>query len=163
MTDIGLETNELNQDQSGEGSGSGSGSMDSAADAVKAKSAGKNRKRFKRHVTDIVINIFASFNNTVITITDTKGNTLSWATAGGCGFRGSRKSTPYAGQVATVKALQKAKDLYGAETAEVKVYGPGPGRDASVRVIRDYVMVTLICDVTGIPHNGCRPEKQRRV
>jgi small subunit ribosomal protein S11 len=161
MTDIGLETNQLNEDQSGEGSGSGS--MDSIAEAVKAKSAAKSRKKFKRHVTDIIINIFASFNNTVITVADTKGNTLSWATAGGCGFRGSRKSTPYAGQVATAKALQKAKDLYGAETAEVKVYGPGPGRDASVRVIRDFVMVTLISDVTGIPHNGCRPEKQRRV
>lgn len=161
MTDMGLETNELNKDQTGEGSSSGS--MDSAADAVKAKAAAKGRKRFKRHVTDIIVNIFASFNNTVITITDTKGNTLSWATAGGCGFRGSRKSTPFAGQVATAKALQKAKDLYGAETAEVKVFGPGPGRDASVRVIRDYVMVTMISDVTGIPHNGCRPEKARRV
>ena len=150
MTDIGLESTELNDEQTAEV-------------ALKAKAAVKGRKKFKRHVTDIIINIFASFNNTVITITDTKGNTLSWATAGGCGFRGSRKSTPFAGQVATAKALQKAKDLYGAETAEIKVFGPGPGRDASVRVIRDYVMVTLISDVTGIPHNGCRPEKARRV
>ena len=110
MTDIGLESSELNDGESGEGSSSGS--IDSVANALKAKAAAKNRKKFKRHVTDIIINIFASFNNTVITITDMKGDTLSWATAGGCGFRGSRKSTPFAGQVATAKALQKAKDLY---------------------------------------------------
>lgn len=151
MTDIGLDTTELSEEQTAE------------AALLKAKAAAKSRKKFKRHVTDVIVNIFASFNNTVITITDTKGNTLSWATAGGCGFRGSRKSTPFAGQVATGKALQKAKDLYGAETGEIRVFGPGPGRDASVRVVRDYILVTLIADVTGVPHNGCRPEKPRRV
>ena len=156
MTDLSLEAKELNADEAGS-----EGSVDSGA--AKAKAASKSRKRFKRHVTDIIINIFASFNNTIVTVTDAKGGTLSWATAGGSGFRGSRKSTPFAGQVATSKALQKAKDLYGAETAEVRIFGPGPGRDASVRVIRDYVSVTMISDVTGIPHNGCRPEKQRRV
>jgi small subunit ribosomal protein S11 len=127
------------------------------------KAAARNRKKYKRLITDVIVHVHASFNNTVTTVTDTKGNTLAWATAGGCGFRGSRKSTPFAGQVATGKAMQKVKDLYGAENAEVHVYGPGPGRDASVRAVRDYVIIVAIYDVTGIPHNGCRPPKQRRV
>ncbi len=121
------------------------------------------KKRVKRLISDIIVHVFASFNNTIITITDVKGNALAWATAGGSGFRGSRKSTPFAGQVATAKAIQKTKELYGAESAEVRVYGPGPGRDASVRAVRDFVSVTAIYDVTGIPFNGCRAPKQRRV
>lgn len=121
------------------------------------------KKKLKRHVSDIIVHVYASFNNTIITVSDVKGNTLAWATAGGSGFRGSRKSTPFAGQVATAKAIQKAKDVYGAESAEVRVYGPGPGRDASVRAVRDFVTVTAIYDVTGIPFNGCRAPKQRRV
>ncbi|MFO1257043.1 MAG: 30S ribosomal protein S11 [Gammaproteobacteria bacterium] len=139
---------------------------DTTADAggAKGRSAGlKGKRKTKRLVTDIIVHIYASFNNTLATITDVKGNTLSWATAGGCGFRGSRKSTPFAGQVATGKALQKARELYGIETAEVRVYGPGPGRDASVRAVRDFVHVTAIYDVTGIPFNGCRAPKERRV
>lgn len=145
----------------GEASSGGGGLGEAAIGGGKAK--GKLRRKLKKHVTDIIINIYASFNNTLTTVTDTKGNTLSWATAGGCGFRGSRKSTPFAGQVATAKALQKAKELYGVETAEVRVYGPGPGRDASVRAVREYVQVTAMFDVTGIPFNGCRAPKQRRV
>jgi len=122
-----------------------------------------SKKRTKRMISDIIVHVYASFNNTLITVTDVKGNTLSWATAGGCGFRGSRKSTPFAGQVAAGKAVQKAKELYGAESAEVRIYGPGPGRDASVRAVRDFVSITAIFDVTGIPFNGCRAPKQRRV
>lgn len=134
------------------------------AGGAKGRAAGsKGKRKTKRLVTDIIVHIYASFNNTLATITDVKGNTLSWATAGGCGFRGSRKSTPFAGQVATGKALQKARELYGIETAEVRVYGPGPGRDASVRAVRDFVHVTAIYDVTGIPFNGCRAPKERRV
>lgn len=137
----------------------------STGDAGSAEStAGKTRKRKPRRViTDVIVHVYASFNNTLITVTDVKGNTLSWATAGGCGYRGSRKSTPFAGQVAAGKAIQKAKELYGVESAEVRIYGPGPGRDASVRAVRDFVQITGIYDVTGIPFNGCRAPKERRV
>lgn len=131
--------------------------------SASAKTKTKGKKRTKRLITDIIVHVYASFNNTIITVTDVKGNALSWATAGGCGFRGSRKSTPFAGQVATGKALQKAKELYGVETAEVRVYGPGPGRDASVRAVRDFVHVSAIFDVSKTPFNGCRPPNERRV
>jgi len=144
----------------------GDASSDESGESGKGGSGtGKNRvkRRGKRTVTDVVVHVNASFNNTVITVTDVKGNTLSWATAGGCGFRGSRKSTPFAGQVAAGKAVQKAKELYGAEFAEVRIYGPGPGRDASVRAVRDVLIVTGIFDVTGFPFNGCRAPKPRRV
>lgn len=141
------------------GGETGSGDSGAATSAVKARS----RKKGKRYVSDVVVHVYASFNNTIATVTDVKGNALSWATAGGCGFRGSRKSTPFAGQVATSKAVQKAKEVYGAESAEIRVYGPGPGRDASVRAVRDHLMITSIYDVTGIPFNGCRAPKERRV
>jgi len=129
----------------------------------KEKDVTVRKKKPKRVIMDVIVHVYASFNNTLITVTDVKGNTLSWATAGGCGFRGSRKSTPFAGQVAAGKAVQKTKDLYGAESAEVRVYGPGPGRDASVRAVREHLQITGIHDVTGIPFNGCRAPKQRRV
>lgn len=154
MTAENLQHNEEDTETGGQTGGAAEG-MPGAA---------KSRKRKgKRIVTDIIVHVYASFNNTIATVTDVKGNTLSWATAGGCGFRGSRKSTPFAGQVATSKAVQKAKDTHGAENAEVRVYGPGPGRDASVRAVREHVMITAIYDVTGIPFNGCRPPKERRV
>lgn len=121
------------------------------------------KKAKARKVPDVVVHVHASFNNTIVTVTDPKGNALAWATSGGCGFRGSRKSTPYAAQVAAQKAIQKSKEVYGAENAEVYVYGPGPGRDAAVRAARDHVHVTAIYDVTGVPFNGCRPPKERRV
>tara|TARA_R110002110_G_scaffold415719_2_gene654234 strand:- start:12883 stop:13380 length:498 start_codon:yes stop_codon:yes gene_type:complete len=139
------------------------GEGEDSSDKSGSGSKGKGKRRIKRLVSDVIVHIYASFNNTIITVTDVKGNTLAWATAGGSGFRGSRKSTPFAGQVATAKAVQKAKDVYGAESAEVRVCGPGPGRDASVRAVRDYVSITAIYDVTGIPFNGCRAPKQRRV
>ena len=107
--------------------------------------------------------IYASFNNTIITITDKQGNTLSWATSGGSGFRGSRKSTPFAAQVAAEKACNKAAD-YGLKTLEVLVKGPGPGRDSAVRAINSAgYKITNITDITPLPHNGCRPPKKRRV
>lgn len=146
-----------------EGSADGSTGDKGGNTGSGGKSRAPNKRKLKRLVSDIIVHVYASFNNTIITVTDVKGNTLSWATAGGSGFRGSRKSTPFAGQFATAKAIQKAKDLYGAESAEVRVYGPGPGRDASVRAVRDFVTVTAIYDVTGIPFNGCRAPKQRRV
>jgi len=149
-------------DITGTESGDAEGSEDSSGKAG-GGAKGKGRRKVKRLVSDIIVHIYASFNNTIITVTDVKGNALAWATAGGSGFRGSRKSTPFAGQVATAKAVQKAKDVFGAESAEVRVCGPGPGRDASVRAVRDYVSISAIYDVTGIPFNGCRAPKQRRV
>ncbi len=121
------------------------------------------RKKVKKHVQDGIAHIHASFNNTIITITDRQGNALSWATAGGCGFRGSRKSTPFAAQVAAEKAGIAAQD-YGLKTLEVRVRGPGPGRESAVRSLNACgYRISNIEDVTPIPHNGCRPAKKRRV
>ena len=128
-----------------------------------AKPAAKTRKKIKKHVLDGVAHIHASFNNTIITITDRQGNTLSWATSGGSGFRGSRKSTPFAAQVAAEKAGTAAQE-YGVKNLEVMVNGPGPGRESAVRALNACgLKITNISDVTPIPHNGCRPPKKRRV
>lgn len=145
------------------GQGGSTGTSGGTATGAAGKGQGRLKRKSKRVVSDVIVHVYASFNNTLITVTDVKGNTLAWATAGGCGFRGSRKSTPFAGQVAAGKAIQKAREVYGAESAEVRIYGPGPGRDASVRAVRDVVQITAIFDVTGIPFNGCRAPKQRRV
>ena len=123
----------------------------------------KSKKKVKKHVGDGIAHIHASFNNTIITITDRQGNALSWATAGGCGFRGSRKSTPFAAQVAAEKAGVAAQE-YGLKNLEVSVQGPGPGRESAVRALNNAgYRITNIEDVTPIPHNGCRPPKKRRV
>ncbi len=123
----------------------------------------KAKKKVKKQVMDGVAHIHASFNNTIITITDRQGNALSWATAGGCGFRGSRKSTPFAAQVAAEKAGTAALD-FGLKNLDVKVKGPGPGRESAVRALNGVgYRITSIEDVTPIPHNGCRPPKRRRV
>ncbi|MES9855754.1 MAG: 30S ribosomal protein S11 [Sedimenticola sp.] len=128
-----------------------------------AKPASRSRKKVKKVVTDGVAHIHASFNNTIITISDRQGNVLSWATAGGSGFRGSRKSTPFAAQVAADRAGEAAKD-YGVKNLDVHVKGPGPGRESAVRALNNAgFKITSICDVTPIPHNGCRPPKKRRV
>ncbi|MBN8737440.1 MAG: 30S ribosomal protein S11 [Xanthomonadales bacterium] len=127
------------------------------------KPAAKSKKKTKRVVTDGVVHVQASFNNTIVTITDRQGNALSWATAGGAGFRGSRKSTPFAAQVAAEKAGRVALD-YGVKSLEVRIKGPGPGRESAVRSLNALgYKVTNIIDVTPIPHNGCRPPKKRRV
>jgi len=123
----------------------------------------KTKRKVKKNVIDGIAHIHASFNNTIITITDRQGNALSWATAGGCGFRGSRKSTPFAAQVAAEKAGVAAQE-YGLKNLEVKVRGPGPGRESAVRALNAAgYKITNIEDVTPIPHNGCRPPKRRRV
>ena len=120
-------------------------------------------KRGQKQIADGVAHIHASFNNTIVTISDRQGNTLSWATAGGSGFRGSRKSTPYAAQVAAERAGEAAKE-YGVKNLEVLVKGPGPGRESSIRALNAIgYKITNITDVTPIPHNGCRPPKKRRV
>lgn len=123
----------------------------------------KARKKVTRTVVDGIAHIHASFNNTIITLTDRQGNALSWATSGGCGFRGSRKSTPFAAQVAAEKAGEAAKD-YGLKNLDVLVNGPGPGRESAVRALNSVgYKINNITDVTPIPHNGCRPPKKRRV
>lgn len=128
-----------------------------------AKASARPRKRVKKTVADGMAFVYASFNNTIVTITDRQGNTLSWATAGGSGFKGSRKSTPFAAQVAAEKAGQKAAE-YGVKNLEVRVKGPGPGRESAVRSLNNAGFnITNITDVTPIPHNGCRPPKKRRV
>ncbi|MGH8507895.1 MAG: 30S ribosomal protein S11 [Gammaproteobacteria bacterium] len=120
-------------------------------------------KRAKKFVVDGVVHIHASFNNTIITITDKQGNTLGWSTSGASGFRGSRKSTPFAAQVAAEKVGTAVKE-FGVETLEVYVKGPGPGRESAVRALNAAgFKITNITDVTPIPHNGCRPPKRRRV
>jgi small subunit ribosomal protein S11 len=126
-------------------------------------SAARTRKKVKKNVVDGIAHIHASFNNTIVTITDRQGNALAWATSGGSGFRGSRKSTPFAAQVAAERAGEACKE-YGLKNLEVEVKGPGPGRESAVRALNNAgFRITNITDVTPIPHNGCRPPKKRRV
>ena len=121
------------------------------------------KKKTKKNVIEGVAHIHATFNNTIITITDRSGNTLAWATAGGSGFRGSRKSTPFAAQIAAERAGTKAQE-YGLKDISVKVKGPGPGRESALRALNAIGLnVVSIEDVTPLPHNGCHPPKQRRV
>ncbi len=128
-----------------------------------AKTATKVRKKVKKNVAEGIVHVHASFNNTIITITDRQGNALSWATSGGAGFKGSRKSTPFAAQVAAEAAGKAAIDC-GVKNLEVRIKGPGPGRESSVRALNALgLKITSITDVTPIPHNGCRPPKKRRI
>jgi small subunit ribosomal protein S11 len=125
--------------------------------------APRAKKKVKKNVVDGIAHIHASFNNTIVTITDRQGNTLAWATAGGSGFRGSRKSTPFAAQVAAENAAIVVKDM-GMKNVDVCVRGPGPGRESAIRALNAQGFnITSITDVTPIPHNGCRPPKRRRV
>ena len=125
--------------------------------------AARVRKKVKRNIAEGVAHVHASFNNTIITITDRQGNALTWATSGGAGFKGSRKSTPFAAQVAA-EACGKVAQEYGIKTLEVKIKGPGPGRESAVRALNNLgIRITQIQDITPIPHNGCRPPKRRRI
>ncbi|MFN6999067.1 30S ribosomal protein S11 [Elioraea tepidiphila] len=128
-----------------------------------AKPAARPRKKERKNITSGVAHVNASFNNTMITITDAQGNAISWSSAGMMGFKGSRKSTPYAAQVAAEDAGRKARD-HGMEVLEVEVSGPGSGRESALRALQAVgFQITAIKDVTPIPHNGCRPRKRRRV
>ena len=128
-----------------------------------ARAKVRTKKKVRRSVSDGVAHVHASFNNTVITITDRQGNALAWATAGASGFKGSRKSTPFAAQVAATRVGQTVAEM-GMRTLELRVKGPGPGRESAVRALNNAgFKITSITDVTPIPHNGCRPPKKRRV
>ena len=128
-----------------------------------AKANVRVRKKVKRNIAEGVAHVHASFNNTIITITDRQGNALSWATSGGQGFKGSRKSTPFAAQVAAEVAGKSAQEN-GVKNLEVRIKGPGPGRESAVRALNAAgFKITSITDVTPVPHNGCRPPKKRRI
>ncbi|HSQ82141.1 MAG TPA: 30S ribosomal protein S11 [Casimicrobiaceae bacterium] len=125
--------------------------------------AARTRKKVKKNVSEGIAHIHASFNNTIITITDRQGNALSWATSGGAGFKGSRKSTPFAAQVAAEAAGRAAQEC-GVKNLEVRIKGPGPGRESAVRALNALgLKISSISDVTPVPHNGCRPPKRRRI
>lgn len=128
------------------------------------KQAIKSRKKTKKLIVDVIAHIHASFNNTIVTITDVLGNAISWSSAASCGYRGSRKSTPYAAGEAATKAAQISIENYGSKNAHIRVNGPGPGRESAMRALKAAGFVILsITDVTGIPFNGCRDPKKRRV
>lgn len=135
-----------------------------AADGTEAKKAAPKRKKAKRNVPAGQVHVLATFNNTIITFTDTKGNVLTYSSAGACGFRGSKKGTAYAAQVAAERAANAAKQQYGFSKADVFIKGIGLGRDAAVRVLNGMnIQVESIRDVTGVPHGGVRPRKARRI
>jgi small subunit ribosomal protein S11 len=128
-----------------------------------ASSGQRARKKVKKNVSDGIAHVHASFNNTIITITDRQGNALSWASSGGAGFKGSRKSTPFAAQVAA-EAAGRAAQEQGIRNLDVRIKGPGPGRESSVRALNALgIRIASIADVTPVPHNGCRPPKKRRI
>lgn len=130
---------------------------------AKRKQNVRSKRKVKKHVESGIVHIRSTFNNTIITITDTQGNAISWATSGNLGFKGSRKSTPFAAQMAAETAAKVAMDN-GMRTVEVNVKGPGAGREAAIRALQATGLeVTAIRDVTPVPHNGCRPPKRRRV
>ncbi|MFP5460310.1 MAG: 30S ribosomal protein S11 [Gammaproteobacteria bacterium] len=131
--------------------------------AAAAAAASRARKKSRKNVSDGIAHVHASFNNTIITITDRQGNALSWASSGGAGFKGSRKSTPFAAQVAAETAGRAAQEC-GIKNLEVQIRGPGPGRESSVRALNALgIKILQIQDVTPVPHNGCRPPKKRRI
>lgn len=131
--------------------------------AKASNSATRVRKKVRKVVSEGIAHVHASFNNTIITITDRQGNALSWATSGGAGFKGSRKSTPFAAQVAAESAGRVAME-YGISSLDVRIKGPGPGRESSVRALNALgIKITSISDITPVPHNGCRPPKRRRI
>jgi small subunit ribosomal protein S11 len=123
----------------------------------------KSTKKAKRVLSSGEVHIFATFNNTIVTVTDTEGNTVAWGSAGSAGFKGSRKSTPFAARLATEQALKAAMSM-GMQEVKLYVKGPGPGRESAIRAVQALgLKVSTMADVTPVPHNGCRPPKKRRV
>lgn len=146
---------DVQEDESGAGSSGKTGA---------GKAGTKGRKKAKRQISDGIAHIYSSFNNTIVTITDVQGNTISWTSAANCGYRGSRKSTPYAAGEAAQKAAKAVMENFGMKKVEVRVKGPGPGRESAVRALHAAgLQIASITDVTGIPFNGCRAPKKRRV
>lgn len=128
-----------------------------------AKTSTRVRKKVKKNVAEGIAHVHASFNNTIVTITDRQGNALAWSTSGGNGFKGSRKSTPFAAQIAAETAGKSAQEC-GVKNLEVRIKGPGPGRESAVRALNAAgFKITSISDITPVPHNGCRPPKKRRI
>jgi small subunit ribosomal protein S11 len=128
-----------------------------------AKTSTRVRKKVKKNVAEGIAHVHASFNNTIVTITDRQGNALAWSTSGGNGFKGSRKSTPFAAQIAAEAAGKSAQEC-GVKNLEVRIKGPGPGRESAVRALNAAgFKITSISDITPVPHNGCRPPKKRRI
>ena len=128
-----------------------------------AKTSTRVRKKVKKNVAEGIAHVHASFNNTIVTITDRQGNALAWSTSGGNGFKGSRKSTPFAAQIAAETASKAAQEC-GVKNLEVRIKGPGPGRESAVRALNAAgFKITSISDITPVPHNGCRPPKKRRI
>ncbi|MGV8933716.1 MAG: 30S ribosomal protein S11 [Gallionellaceae bacterium] len=128
-----------------------------------AKTSTRVRKKVKKNVAEGIAHVHASFNNTIVTITDRQGNALAWSTSGGNGFKGSRKSTPFAAQIAAESAGKAAQEC-GVKNLEVRIKGPGPGRESAVRALNAAgFKITSISDITPVPHNGCRPPKKRRI
>jgi small subunit ribosomal protein S11 len=152
------------EEQKPEGKAAAAAAAAPAAGATPAAAATpKKPKKARKNVLDAIAHVHASFNNTIITITDRQGNALSWATSGGAGFKGSRKSTPFAAQVAAESAGRAAQE-YGVKNPEVRIKGPGPGRESAVRALNALgLKISSISDVTPVPHNGCRPPKRRRI
>ena len=133
------------------------------AQSVRSTRRTGGAKKGKRSLSRGQVHIFASFNNTIVTVTDTEGNTISWGSAGSAGFKGSRKSTPFAARLAAEQAIKSAQQQ-GLQEAELYVKGPGPGRENAIRAVQAMgLKVLLIADITPVPHNGCRPPKRRRV
>lgn len=132
--------------------------------AATKKTSGKKGKKVKKSISQGQVHISSTFNNTIVSVTDSKGGVISWCSAGACGFKGSKKSTPFAAQIAAETAAKKAMEIAGLQKVDVRVSGPGAGRETAVRAIQlSGLQITSIADVTPLPHNGCRPCKPRRV
>lgn len=154
---------EAEDTEGSEGAGK-AGAAGKAGTATAAAGKVKGRKKVKRQITDGIAHIYSSFNNTIVTITDVQGNAVAWTSAANCGYRGSRKSTPYAAGEAAQKAGLACVENFGMKSVHVQVRGPGPGRESAVRALNSAGLKILsITDVTGVPFNGCRPPKKRRV
>lgn len=162
QADAATDTDSGGNEGTGKAGGTG-GKGAKGAGGAKATAA-KGKKKVKRQISDGIAHIYSSFNNTIVTITDVQGNTVAWTSAANCGYRGSRKSTPYAAGEAAQKAGAAVIENYGMKNVQVRVRGPGPGRESAVRALHAAgLKIISITDVTGIPFNGCRDPKKRRV